>query len=95
MRIKVLTTNLRDCCPSRGHNINSNFTDFLLKTFVLSFVSPAKPTTALFIDSPGRTGGQKPGFFAERRVTDRRIRQKTKVVKVLMRPGVIEIAITQ
>ena len=63
MRIKVLTTNQRDCCPSRGHNINSNFTDFLLKTFVLSFVSPAKPTTALFIDSPGRTGGQKPGFL--------------------------------
>ena len=76
MRIKVLTTNPRDCCPSRGHNINSNFTHFLLKTFVLSFVPPAKPTTALFIDSPGRAGGQKPGFFTERRVTDRRTRQK-------------------
>ncbi len=63
MRIKVLTTNQRDCCPSRGHNINSNFTHFLLKTFVLSFVSRAKPTTALFIDSPGRTGGQKPVFL--------------------------------
>jgi hypothetical protein len=35
----------------------------LLKTFVLSFVSRAKPTTALFIDSPGRIGGQKPGFL--------------------------------
>ena len=63
MRIKVLTTNQRHCCPSRGHNINSNFTHFLLKTFVLSFVSRAKPTTALFIDSPGRTAGQKPDFF--------------------------------
>jgi len=79
MRIKVLTTNQRDCCRSRGHNINSNFTHFLLKTFVLSFVSRAKPTTALFIDSPGRTGGQKPGFFTERRVTDRRTRQKTRL----------------
>ena len=36
-----------------------------------------KGYTALFIDSPGRTGGQKPGFFTERRVTDRRTRQKT------------------
>ncbi len=79
MRIKVLTTNQRDCCRSRGHNINTTFTHFLLKTFVLSFVSRAKPTTALFIDSPGRTGGQKPGFFAERRVTDRRTRQKTRL----------------
>ncbi len=79
MRIQVLTTNQRDCCRSRGHNINSNFTHFLLKTFVLSFVSRAKPTTALFIDSPGRTGGQKPGFFTERRVTDRRTRQKTRL----------------
>ena len=63
MRIKVLTTNQGDFGRSRRHNINSNFTHFLLKTFVLSFVSRAKPTTALFIDSPGRTGGQKPGFF--------------------------------
>ena len=78
MRIKVLTTNQRDCCPSRGHNINSNFTHLLLKSFVLSFVSRAKPT-ALFIDSPGRTGGHKPGFFTERRVTDRRTRQKTRL----------------
>jgi hypothetical protein len=79
MRIKVLTTNRRNCCRSRGHNINSNFTDFLLKTFVLSFVSQAKSTTAFFIDSPGRAGGQKPGFFTERRVTDRRTRQKTRL----------------
>ncbi len=79
MRIKVLTTNQGDCCRSRGHNINSNFTHFLLKTFVLSFILRAKPTTALFIDSPGRTGGQKPGFFTERRVTDRRTRQKTRL----------------
>jgi len=63
MRTSVLTTNQRDCCPSRRHNINSNFTHFLLKTFVLSFVSQAKPTTTLFIDSPGRTAGQKPGFL--------------------------------
>ncbi len=48
-------------------------------TFVLSFVPRAKPTTALFIDSPGRTGGQKPGFFAERRVTDPRTGQKTRL----------------
>ena len=47
MRIKVLTTNQRDCCPSMGHNINSNFTHFLLKIFVLSFVSRAKPTIAV------------------------------------------------
>ena len=79
MRIKVLTTNQRDFGRSRRHNINSNFTHFLLKTFVLSFVSRAKPTTALFIDTPGGTGGQKPGFFTERHVTHRRKRQKTRL----------------
>ena len=94
MRIKVLTTNQRDCCRSRGHNINSNFTHFLLKTFVLSFVSRAKPTTALFIDSPGRIGGQKPGFFAILRYRPQN-KAKNPVMKVLMRPGLIEIAITQ
>ena len=51
MRIKVLTTNQRDCCRWRGHNINTNFTHFLLKTFVLSFVPLAKPTIAILNDS--------------------------------------------
>jgi hypothetical protein len=95
MRIKVLTTNQRDCCRSRGHNINSNFTQFLLKTFVLSFVSRAKPTTALFIDSPGRTVGQKPDFFYRKTRYRPQNKAKHPVMKVLMRPGLIEIAIMQ
>ena len=95
MRIKVLTTNQRNCCRSRGHNINSNFTHFLLKTFVLSFVSRAKPTTALFIDSPGRTAGQKPDFFYRKTRYRPQNKAKNQVMKVLMRPGLIEIAIMQ
>jgi len=96
MRIKVLTTNQRDYCRSMRHNINSNFTHFLLKTFVLSFVSRAKPTTALFIDSPGRTAGQKPDFFIYRKTRYRpQNKAKNPVMKVLMRPGLIEIAIMQ
>ena len=95
MRIKLLTTNQRDCCPSMRHNINSNFTHFLLKTFVLSFVSRAKPTAALFIDSPGRTGGQKPDFFYRKTRYRPQNKAKNPVMKVLMRPGLIEIAIMQ
>jgi len=95
MRIKVLTTNQCDFGRSRRHNINSNFTHFLLKTFVLSFVSRAKPTTTLFIDSPGRTGGQKPGFLLKDALQAAE-QGKNPVMNVLMRPGLIEIAaITQ
>ena len=62
---------------------------------MLSFVSRAKPTTALFIDSPECINGQKPGFFYRKTRYRPHNKAKTSVMKVLMRPGLIEIAITQ
>jgi hypothetical protein len=53
--------------------------------FKLLWGGHPRPKGAIQINSPGRTGGQKPGFFAKIFRYKPQKRQKTKVVKVLMR----------